>query len=514
MNNETPKSIVTRLADMIDQNALGKMADWVSGIFKGSISGDEYPYTEEAKERWEDAVDVFLPIEKAIYQALKSEIQKSSHQPLVFKYVKVCVEPVQSQRLLQFLEKEYQILEPYIYGGEFLRELIKKRVLNSIQIYQNLPLSIDTNFYLQVQIQEGYAGGLITADSALYLYNVDAIFEPYSTQSVNQTQQPTSTVDVNQVSVSATIDKSPSKEIEYVIIEIQDSLGKRQHTITQFPVEFGRECKEPDILVLGTFVSSKHILLDTSGGTLFVQNLSHKNSIFVNNQVLDKYVHGQKNIQRCEVKVKDNIHIARHSLEHVKYPIISIVQVKYCEPVPSHEIKSVVVEQSNPSVQGYVPPITPVLENDDIVSPPVTPIIEEDIYTPPVTPMLPIFRLQVMTHEGEKWIDINQEQLPCIIGRTTQLDESKHYRHLVTIPSVMTAVEKNVVINSVSREHLVLVDFNGEVLYAQSIGAYGTYIEGVKQEQSFSIAVNQTVVLGRDTIPVSITLIVDETCIS
>lgn len=130
----------------------------------------------------------------------------------------------------------------------------------------------------------------------------------------------------------------------------------------------------------------------------------------------------------------------------------------------------------------------------------------------PVTPMLPIFKLEISHFKGTEEVYIYHNQLPCLIGRETQIAEDKIYHHLVVIPSYESGQKTGQIYNTVSREHLVITEFSHQGLMIQSVGKYGTYRKEERLPTRFVLEQNEQIILGKDTFPVTLKWNIDDFC--
>lgn len=472
----------------IDDLAKGIEAILLGSDSKKSKLFEDYPYKDGIETRWGNRDVIFGPIEVEIYRQFKLLDEQSHYVNLQLNKVELTVDAVQYQRVINFLMKEFSYQDSKNFDKANFAQLIDKKIF-SLDIYQNRGVKTNPNIELIIHTRQGDQGHLLD-DAKIHIYETKI---DLGLPSVHTTSPQYDSSDND-------YDDSSSKKVQ---IRIYDEQGDRRiQNISTFPVILGIN---GEIGLYGEYVSREHIELDfNANDELVVKNISKTNPIFVNAKMLDKAkeIDGQPGkyiISESVIDTNDKIHIGKivnNEQENKLYPIVEIKKIRlpYDSPANSTSSRGYRRAGSTPPVEDNITPIaTPYAEV------PITPYAEV-----PPTPFAeqPLFKLLINIHGIEQSELITRSQLPCLIGRLERLLEGSRYQKLITIPSYYQGG-----ISTVSREHLVIEDFQDGVAQIKVLGKNGCFINNVKQPSIFYLNAYCELQLGMDNPPVTIKLV-------
>lgn len=360
-------TVITRLSEEIDKNAFGKLGKWFTSLFsKGKMfNHDDYPHEEDAEERWGVHVDIFLPIEKALYDEAKPLLNQ--HQPCRVNGIFLEVDTSQAPALERYLDIHFDKHDTHCYGGQKLCDMLRLRILNTLSSYQHADIDIADDLQLHVSEINSDIAHLLTVHTPIQVKALVTLLYTAPPQAAPQPSPAAAT--------------TPTTTGEYsILIEIHDSEGRRETTISHFPVRLGRECSEPDVYINGVFVSREHLQLDFLGDQLIATDNHSKHGVFVNGKRIQA---NENNHKIIKLMAKDVMRLAgQESQNYSDYPQITFLR-----------INTSVAHQpgSNPTPLVQVP-VTPTLKTETGANTP----------EPPTTPLPSLFKIKLVSIEGEK----------------------------------------------------------------------------------------------------------------
>lgn len=459
---------------------LGEYIDSLRGVVFPKKTSENYPYEDGVENRWGRSSIIFGPVEKELYTVLYNLNQKNPQSAWYLNTIELTVPTAQYDRVINFLSEEFNYASPTNFDRNKLISLIETNIF-SLSFYQHIEIMVNPKIQLILHSQsQGNSHLFENRPICVNKIAIDiSLFDNSSDTSINSIDEKNQPIDK-----------------KLVQIRIYDANGKRLIKIEKFPVTLGTL---GDFEMHGTHVSREHIILDfNSNHQLIVENISKTNPIFVGDIKLGKCENGV--ISKSMVGINDLIYIAKithDEKERKNCPRLEIVDID------NGNLTSVYK-------RGYVTP--PIEDGDDVYAKPKpTPYAEpphtEPVYKePPPTPVAtyytqPLFQLTMIIGGNENKVSITQSDLPCLIGRLDRLPDNSPYKKLISIPSYYQGVP-----STISREHLVIDDFQDGIAIMQSLGRNGCFINNVKQASTFSLNPCCELQLGVDTPPVKIIL--------
>lgn len=449
-------------------------------VFPKKTSSESYPYEDGVESRWGRSSVIFGAVEKEIYTVLYNLNQQNPQSVWCLNTIELTVPTSQYDRVINFLSEEFNYTSPTSFDRNKLISLIEKNIF-SLPFYQYIEIMANPKIQLILHGQnQGHAHLFENRPICINKTAIDiSLFDNYSNISINNIDERNQSIDKKSVQV-----------------RIYDENGKRVVKIEKFPVTLGIS---GDFEICGKYVSGEHIRLDfDSNYQLIVENISKTNPIFVGDLRLGKCDNGI--ISKSMAGTNDLIYIGKithDEQENKDFPRLEIVDIENGKPTPAYRKGRI-----TPSAEG---------RDDRYAKPEPTPYAEpsyEPVYKePPPTPFAkpdhtqPLFQLIVIVGGSENKIPITQLDLPCLIGRLDELPKNSTYKKLISIPSYHQGV-----LSTVSREHLVIDDFQDGVAVMQSLGRNGCFINNVKQVSNFSLNLHCELQLGVDSPPVKIVL--------
>lgn len=467
------------------------LSDWIDSIVdpndKKTKFIENYPHKDGINNRWGKNDVIFGPIEIEIYHQCRLLDKQNNYANLQLNKIELTVDVVQYQRVMNFLIKEFLYQDSKNFDKANFAQLIDKKIF-SLDIYQNREVKTNPNIELIIHTRQGDHGHLL-GDAKIHIYETKI---ELGLPSVHATSPQYDSSDND-------YDDSSSKKVQ---IRIYDEKGDRRiQNISTFPAILG---KNGEIGLYGKYVSREHIELDfNANDELVVKNISETNPIFVNAKILNEAeeIDGQPGkyiISESIIDINDKIHIGKivnNEQENRLYPIVEIKKVRVPYDTPA-----------NSSSREYrrAGPTPKVIDDINTTPYPEVPITAYPEVPPTQIAEQPLFKLLINIHGIEQSEPITRSQLPCLIGRLGRLLEGSRHQKLITIPSYYQGGT-----STVSREHLVIEDFQDGVAQIKVLGKNGCFINNVKQPSIFDLNPYCELQLGVDSPPVTIKLVED-----